>query len=613
MASLANQTISSTYDGLIKTSSDNAVPVSGVQALEDGSGNALALSVGRSGNGVSVSGNLAVDTNTLYVDAANNRVGVGESSPSRPLHISADTPAIRLEDTTGSDYSELVSVNGDLYIRADEGNTQADSTIRFQLDQSEAMRIDSSGNVGVKGNALLAAGLGYAGDTTSAGAGKIELYDTSTGALIIDGFGAGYLANSGIHFQVAGSEKMRIDSSGNVGIGTSSPNVEMEIASAAPQIRLTDTDGGYCEVVNVSGNLLLQADKGNAQSGSYMRFDVDGSERMRIDSSGNVILNTGGSFTTGTTNSLRFSPSNSLDRYASINVENDGSNNLSMYFETRDAGVISERMRIDSSGNVGINCSPSGKLHIQADSNYVVTNSGRALEGIIINTVNSAGNGNYGGAISFGTGSLGSSAIAAVQGTTDSDANGLAFFTHGSGSSSADADERMRITNAGDVLIGTQNIPNGSPYYGAGFSPLSDNRMFFRTATSTTSASNLIAFYNPNGQVGTISTSGSSTAYNTSSDYRLKENVVEMTGALDRVDALKPSRFNFIADPEKTVDGFLAHEVQAIVPEAVTGEKDAVDEEGNPIYQGIDQSKIVPLLVGAIKELRAEIELLKAK
>ena len=97
-----------------------------------------------------------------------------------------------------------------------------------------------------------------------------------------------------------------------------------------------------------------------------------------------------------------------------------------------------------------------------------------------------------------------------------------------------------------------------------------------------------------------------------------------MTGALDRVDALKPSRFNFIADSETTVDGFIAHEVQAIVPEAVTGEKDAVeeyevtpavlDDEGNvieeavmgtrPIYQGIDQSKLVPLLTAAIKELK---------
>ena len=85
-----------------------------------------------------------------------------------------------------------------------------------------------------------------------------------------------------------------------------------------------------------------------------------------------------------------------------------------------------------------------------------------------------------------------------------------------------------------------------------------------------------------------------------------------MTGATERLKQLKPSRFNFIVDPDKTVDGFLAHEVQNIVPEAITGEKDAVDDEGNPMYQGIDQSKLVPLLVATIKELEARIAALEA-
>ena len=114
-------------------------------------------------------------------------------------------------------------------------------------------------------------------------------------------------------------------------------------------------------------------------------------------------------------------------------------------------------------------------------------------------------------------------------------------------------------------------------------------------------------------QVGSITLSNTATAYNTSSDYRLKENVVEMTGSVDRVKQLKPSRFNFISEPDsKIVDGFLAHEVSSIVPEAIHGEKDAVDDQGNIIYQGIDQSKLVPLLVGAIKELTARIEALEA-
>jgi len=80
-----------------------------------------------------------------------------------------------------------------------------------------------------------------------------------------------------------------------------------------------------------------------------------------------------------------------------------------------------------------------------------------------------------------------------------------------------------------------------------------------------------------------------------------------MTGATERLKQLNPSRFNFIADADVTVDGFLAHEVQDIVPEAITGTKDAVDDDGNAVYQGIDQSKLVPLLVATIQELEARI------
>ena len=113
-------------------------------------------------------------------------------------------------------------------------------------------------------------------------------------------------------------------------------------------------------------------------------------------------------------------------------------------------------------------------------------------------------------------------------------------------------------------------------------------------------------------EIGTIVMSNSGVAYNTTSDYRLKENVVDMTGAVDRVKQLLPKRFNFKNDPEITVDGFLAHEAQAVVPESVTGTKDEVDANGDAVYQGIDQAKLVPLLVGAIKELTARIEALEA-
>ena len=122
-----------------------------------------------------------------------------------------------------------------------------------------------------------------------------------------------------------------------------------------------------------------------------------------------------------------------------------------------------------------------------------------------------------------------------------------------------------------------------------------------------------IGFQNAAGSfVGNITINGSSTTYNTSSDYRLKENIEDMVGATDRLKALKPINFAWKADGHR-VDGFLAHELQEVVPEAATGTKDAVDEEGNPVYQGIDQSKLVPLLTKALQEAVARIEALEAK
>ena len=118
-------------------------------------------------------------------------------------------------------------------------------------------------------------------------------------------------------------------------------------------------------------------------------------------------------------------------------------------------------------------------------------------------------------------------------------------------------------------------------------------------------------FYSTSTLVGNISTNGSSTSYNTSSDYRLKENVVADWDATTRLKQLNPVRFNFIADPDTVVDGFLAHEAQAVVPESVTGTHNDVDDNGNPVYQGIDQAKLVPLLVKTIQELEARITALE--
>ena len=114
-------------------------------------------------------------------------------------------------------------------------------------------------------------------------------------------------------------------------------------------------------------------------------------------------------------------------------------------------------------------------------------------------------------------------------------------------------------------------------------------------------------------EVGNIIIGAASTAFNTSSDYRLKENVVGITDGITRVKQLSPRRFNFIADDTTTVDGFIAHEAQVIVPECVTGVKDEVDDDGNAVMQGIDQSKLVPLLTAALQEAIAKIETLEQR
>ena len=136
-------------------------------------------------------------------------------------------------------------------------------------------------------------------------------------------------------------------------------------------------------------------------------------------------------------------------------------------------------------------------------------------------------------------------------------------------------------------------------------------RSFFNKSYSGTGTA--IYFMHNGGVVGSITYSNTATAYLTSSDHRLKENVADMTGAIDRVKALAPKRFNFIADADTTVDGFLAHEAQAVVPEAVTGTHNEVDDDGNAVMQGIDQSKLVPLLTGALQEAIAKIETLETK
>ena len=184
--------------------------------------------------------------------------------------------------------------------------------------------------------------------------------------------------------------------------------------------------------------------------------------------------------------------------------------------------------------------------------------------------------------------------------------------------------ERMRIDNTGHILIGQSSsaVPGlGNTTLGASFEAFLDgSRSLFLSRNegpglflNRNSDSNVASFQRSGTLVGGISVTTTATAYNTSSDYRLKENIAPISGSISRLLQLKPRRFNFIANPDTVVDGFIAHEAAAVVPESVTGEKDEVDENGSPIYQGIDASKLVPLLTAALQEAIAKIEALEAR
>jgi hypothetical protein len=382
------------------------------------------------------------------------------------------------------------------------------------------------------------------------------------------------------------SEKLRVTSAGSVGIGTTAPGARLDILGTTPSLHVGDNTGGAPD---------------------YRGYSLDFSRRQQ----------------TGGINLTASSPSVFLDLYAGGSAANLGDWSGQIRFFTggnNEYGL--ERARIDNSGRLLIGTTTS------SDPSTILLAKGSSTYGQISADNSSATGGGAFAALQNGTrcGIFGTSGF--MQGDTSNDAaifaetgKNIRFYTNGS------ATEKARINSDGNLLVGTTTATqsSGGTSYTPRFVVYAGNQAGFYSRVSTAGAANvinnelgsstryLLSFDCGATRVGDITSNGTTTTYGSASDYRLKENIVSLTGAIDRVNELQVHRFNFIADPNTTVDGFIAHEVQAVVPECVTGEKDAVDADGNPIYQGIDQSKLVPLLTAALQETITELQALKAE
>jgi hypothetical protein len=195
-----------------------------------------------------------------------------------------------------------------------------------------------------------------------------------------------------------------------------------------------------------------------------------------------------------------------------------------------------------------------------------------------------------------------------VTGNVDINAAGSNYVTL-----STNTTERMRIDASGNLYKGGTSGPSGTAGAQINVNYVGSTQMglFLLDGEASGTSRNAVRFERTSGNtVGSITTTNSATAYNTSSDYRLKVNPVPMVGALDKVLALKPVTYQWKIDGSDG-EGFIAHELQEVIPNAVTGIKDDVNEDGSINPQAVDYSKLVATLVSAIQELKAEIDLLK--
>ena len=544
--------------------------------------------------------------NRMRIDSSGN-VGIGTSSVSAQLHLQNGST----EDVSGSTIRmDLSGINPYWEVQARNGGSAANRQLGFYTSATsgDVLTLTQAGNVGIgtsspTGN-LVVVNSGGGGLNIGYNATSVNYYDADTQIfrsgsfterMRIDSSGTamfkGGTTDNAIQIWESNSEiariggssgtlnflvgsttdsRLSITSAGNVGIGTSSPSGPFHIAtgdSAVSRVVGTSASGTNFGIGNTStgpAQLIIDGSNGDFAGGDYVTlrqnndltgelvnvgpnallFSTSNDEKMRIDSSGNLLVGT-----TQTATQLAATSSEegmAIDNGGLVAIANSGQSPLVLNRLSSDGNIINfHRDGGTPVGSIGTHLS---RIHMSAGD------AGLFLDG------------------------GGTPAIWPWKSTATTSGDADAEITLG------DSSNRFK-----DLYLSGQWVSNGS--------------------NNTVRAS----FQVSGTQYGYINVATTGTLYSTSSDYRLKENVVALTNATERLKQLNPLRFSFIPDQANTiVDGFLAHEVADIVPEAILGEKDAIDDDGNPVYQGIDQSKLVPLLVATIQELEARIAALES-
>ncbi len=545
-------------------------------------------------------------TQRMIIDSTG--VGIGTTSPTYSLDVSSSSAlASRIQSSSGETILELnnTNTNGRKFMIISGGNSGSLTGGKFGIFDATAvatrLAIDSSGNVGI-GTASPSAPLHILKSATgiNAATDMLKLSSVDTNLAYYVGFQAqrDNSAGQGLNIlttNVSGtvSESMRISPSGNVGIGTSAPSNPLHVNSSSTDVAKFATTGAYTFVTldNATRNWALSA------GSTFSIYDsTAAATRMSINSSGNLLVGTANATTLGTVNKnlVVGSTTNNDEVALTLNVMEGTHNRRVKFFLDDDDGVFgldttasssvapfvvrmagSEKLRLDTAGNVGIGTAPADKLHVEG--NIYLGTSGR--------TIYTGGS----GALTFQTNT------------------GPTIFLRSNGSS-----ESMRVDSSGNLLVGTTsptNITSGTLQV--------HNTQAAQIVVRNTNASSGKAFklgvdssannftlYNNSGS-GVYITDGG-TSWTSNSDENLKENIVELTGALDKVKNYRCVEYNFIADKTNSKKiGFIAQDWKEDYSQVVSQ-----NENGN---LGIQYTETIPVLLKAIQEQQTQIDVLQSE